>query len=135
MYDNHHRLCETVCIYMVGRISNSRKEEGKVNLATVGKWAFIVGLIIAGIAGLFFEAAWVVWVLVLLGVVVGLLNITAEEVEHFLLAAIAFLLSATALGAIPFIGGRLDNILGYVAAFVSGAVIVVALQALFKTAR
>jgi hypothetical protein len=78
---------------------------------------------------------WVVWILALLGVVVGLLNITAEETESFLLAAIAFLLSATALSAIPLIGGVIDNILSYVAAFVAGAAVVVALKALFKVAR
>jgi hypothetical protein len=106
-----------------------------MKLGLVGKWAFIVGLVIAGIAGLLFQAAWVVWILALLGVVVGLLNITAEETQGFLLAAIAFLLSATALSTIPLIGGVIDNILGYVAAFVSGATIVIALQALFKMAR
>jgi len=77
-------------------------------------------LVVAGIAGLLFQAAWVVWILALLGVVVGILNITAEETEGFLLAAIAFLLSATALSTIPFIGGVIDNILAYVAAFVPG---------------
>jgi ATP synthase protein I len=106
-----------------------------MKLGLVGKWAFILGLVIAVIAGIFFQAAWVVWVLALLGVVVGLLNITAEETERFLLAAIAFLLSATALGVIPFIGGVLTNILAYVAAFVAGATVVVALIALFRTAR
>lgn len=106
-----------------------------MKLGTVGKWAFIVGLVIAGIAGLLFQAAWVVWILALLGVVVGLLNISAEETQGFLLAAIAFLLSATALSTIPLIGGVIDNILGYVAAFVAGATVVVALLALFRTAR
>jgi hypothetical protein len=101
----------------------------------VGKWAFIVGLVLAGIAGLFFQAAWVVWVLALLGVIVGLLNITTEETQRFLLAAIAFALSATALNTIPLVGGVVSNILGYVSAFVAGAMIVVALKALFKVAQ
>jgi hypothetical protein len=106
-----------------------------MKLGLVGKWAFILGLVIAVIAGIFFQAVWVVWVLALLGVVVGLLNIAAEETQGFLLAAIAFLLSATALGTIPFIGGVIDNILAYIAAFVAGATVVVALIALFRTAR
>jgi hypothetical protein len=106
-----------------------------MSLGLVGKWAFIIGLVIAGLAGIFIQAVWVVWILALLGVVVGLLNITAEETESFLLSAIAFLLSATALSAIPLIGGVIDNILSYVAAFVAGAAVVVALKALFKVAR
>jgi len=106
-----------------------------MSLALVGKWAFIVGLVIAVIAGVLLPAGWVVWVLALLGVVVGLLNIAEEEVERFLLAAIAFLLSATALGVIPFIGGLFTNVLAYVAAFVAGATVVVALRSMFRTAR
>lgn len=101
----------------------------------VGKWAFIVGLVLAGVAGLFFQAVWAVWVLALLGVIVGILNIPAEDTQGFLLAAIAFALSATALNTIPLVGGTIANILGYVAAFVAGAMIVVALKALFKTAQ
>jgi hypothetical protein len=106
-----------------------------MQLATVGKWAFIVGLVLAGVAGLLLQAVWVVWVLAILGVIVGLLNVTQEETQGFLLAAIAFALSATALNTVPYVGGVVANILGYVAAFVAGAMIVVALKALFETAR
>jgi hypothetical protein len=102
-----------------------------MNLATVGKWALIAGLVLAGVGGLFFHVAWVVWVLAILGVIVGLLNITAEDTRSFLLAAIAFVLSATALNAIPFVGGTIGNILGYIAAFVAGATIVAAVKTLF----
>jgi hypothetical protein len=106
-----------------------------MGLATVGRWAFIVGLVIAVIAGLLFQAAWVVWVLAILGVIVGLLNVGGEETQSFLLAAIAFAISASALNTIPLIGGILENMLSYVAAFVAGAMVVVALKALFATAR
>lgn len=106
-----------------------------MKLATVGKWTFIIGLVLAGVAGLFLQAVWVVWVLAILGVIVGLLNVTQEETQGFLLAAIAFALSATALNTVPYVGGVVANILGYVAAFVAGAMIVVALKALFETAR
>jgi hypothetical protein len=106
-----------------------------MKLTTVGRWAFIVGLVLAGVVGLFLQVAWVVWVLAILGVIVGLLNVTAEDTQGFLLAAIAFALSATALNTIPLIGGVIGNVLGYVAAFVAGAMIVVALKTLFVTAR
>jgi hypothetical protein len=104
-------------------------------MRTVGKWAFIIGLVLAGVVGLFFQVEWVVWVLAILGAIVGLLNITVEDTQSFLLAAIAFALSATALNAIPLVGGTIGNILGYVAAFVAGATIVVAAKTLFVTAR
>jgi hypothetical protein len=106
-----------------------------MKLETVGKWAFIIGLVLALIVGYIFQAEWVLWVLAILGVIVGLLNVTREDTERFLLAAIAFALSITALNTIPVLGLQITNVLGYVAAFVAGAVIVVALKALFQTAR
>jgi hypothetical protein len=106
-----------------------------MNLETVGKWAFIIGLVLAGVVGYIFQAEWVVWVLAILGVIVGLLNVTREDTERFLLAAIAFGLSVTALNTVPGLGLHITNILGYVAAFVAGAVVVVALKALFQTAQ
>jgi hypothetical protein len=105
-------------------------------LATVGKWAFVAGLVLAAVAGVLFEAKeWVFWVLAILGVIVGLLNVARADTQGFLLAAIAFALSATALNLIPIVGETLSYILEYAAAFVAGAMIVVALKALFETAR
>lgn len=106
-----------------------------MNLEKVGQWAFVIGLVLAMVVGYMFQAAWVVWVLAILGVIVGLLNVTREDTQSFLLAAIAFGLSATALSAVPVLGPQITNVLGYVAAFVAGAMIVVALKALFETAR
>ena len=104
-------------------------------LQTIGKWAFIVGLVIAVLAGLLFQPAGAIWVLAVLGVVVGLLNVAAEETRGFLLASIALTLSATALNTLPIIGTALSLILPFVVAFVAGATIVVALKELFQTAR
>jgi hypothetical protein len=106
-----------------------------MKLDLVGKWAFIVGLVLAVVVGYIFQAEWVIWVLAVLGVIVGLLNVTREDTERFLLAAIAFALSVTALSTVPVLGLSITNILGYVAAFVAGAMVVVALKALFQTAR
>ncbi len=105
-------------------------------LALAGKWAFIIGLVLAVVAGVLFEAEeGVFWVLAILGVIVGLLNVTQAETQSFLLAAIALILSATALNLIPIVGETISQILEYVAAFVAGAMIVVALKALFETAQ
>ena len=106
-----------------------------MKLDLVGKWAFIIGLVLAAVVGWLFQAQWVIWVLAILGVIVGLLNVTREDTERFLLAAIAFGLSATALSTVPVLGLQITNILGYVAAFAAGAMVVVALKALFQTAR
>jgi hypothetical protein len=103
--------------------------------AVIGKWAFIAGLVIAAIAGLIFPAPWLVWVLAILGVIVGLLNVTAEEAEKFLLAAIAFALSIAALASVPLLGEAITSVLAFLGAFVAGAMVVVALRVLFLTTR
>ena len=106
-----------------------------MNRQTIGKWAFIVGLVIAVLAGLLFQPEWAIWVLAILGVIVGLLNVAAEETRGFLMASIALTLSATALNTLPIIGTALSLVLPFVVAFVAGATIVVALKELFQTAR
>jgi ATP synthase protein I len=103
--------------------------------AAIGKWAFIIGLVIAVLAGLFFQPEWAIWVLAVLGVIVGFLNISGEDTQGFLLAAIALILTATALNAIPIVGTAFSLVLPFVVAFVAGATIVVALKALFQAAR
>jgi zinc transporter ZupT len=106
-----------------------------MNRELIGKWAFIIGLVLAVLAGIFFQPGWAIWVLAILGVIVGLLNVTAEETRGFLLASIALTLSATALNTLPVIGAVLSYVLPFVVAFVAGGMIVVALKELFQTAR
>ena len=106
-----------------------------MNTVMIGKWSFIIGLVVAVLAGLFFQPAWAIWVLAVLGVFVGYLNVTAEDTRGFLLAAIALTLSATALNAIPIVGTAFSLVLPFVVAFVAGATVVVALKELFQTAR
>ena len=106
-----------------------------MNREMVGKWAFIIGLVVAVLAGILFQPGWAIWVLAILGVIVGLLNVTAEETRGFLLASIALTLSATALNTLPIVGTTLSYVLPFVVAFVAGGMIVVALKELFQTAR
>ena len=101
----------------------------------IGKWAFIIGLVVAVLAGILFQPGWAIWVLAILGVIVGLLNVTAEDTRGFLLASIALTLSATALNTLPIVGAALSYVLPFVVAFVAGGMIVVALKELFQTAR
>jgi len=91
-------------------------------------------LVIAVLAGIFFQPAWATWVLATLGVIVGLLNVTVEDTRGFLLAAIALTLSASALNTIPIVGTALSYVLLFVVAFVAGAMIVVEFKELFVTA-
>ncbi len=101
----------------------------------IGKWAFIVGLVIAVLAGIGFNQPWFTWVLAVLGLIVGFLNVTSGETQGFLLAAIALIISANAVAEIPYVGGYATAILANVVAFLAAAVLVVALRALFETVR
>lgn len=101
----------------------------------IGRWLFIAGLILAVITGLFIQTAWATWVLAVIGLIVGFFNVTEEETMGFLIAAIALTVSASAFQGVPYVGSYLTNILGYVVAFVSGAMLVVALISLFKKSR
>jgi len=102
----------------------------------LGHWAFIVGILIAIIAGL--VPAWqtptITWVLVILGLIVGLLNITAKETVEFLVASIALLVIGSA-GAIPALGTIILSVLANIVAFVAPAGLVVALLSIYKLAQ
>jgi hypothetical protein len=94
-----------------------------------------VGIVLCLILAFVTQVAWIYWVLAVLGLVVGFLNITAEETRGFLLAAIGLVLSATAVQAIPLIGVLVTRIMANVVAFIAAAVLVVALKTLFETAK
>jgi hypothetical protein len=65
-------------------------------------------------------------------VIVGFLNVTAEDTRGFLLAAIALTLSATALNTLPVVGTAFSLVLPFVVAFVAGTTLVVAFNELFR---
>ena len=101
----------------------------------IGKWAFIVGFVLSVVAGLLVAEVWMYWVMLVLGLVVGFLNVTAEVSQSFLLSAIALMLSATSVLAIPYIGEGVTSVVANLVAFIAPAVLVVALKSLFETAK
>ncbi|UCD06929.1 MAG: hypothetical protein JSW41_03780 [Candidatus Aenigmatarchaeota archaeon] len=112
---------------------------------SVGKWAFILGVVIAVIAGLVGGWVtgynpWILLVLVILGLVVGFLNISAKEVNVFLLSAIALILVGTIAQLtsidtiIPLLGSVLQAMVNNIAAFVAPAALIVSLKAVYNLA-
>ena len=108
--------------------------------SSIGSWAFILGVVIAVISGLAAGAladymAYVAILLVILGLVVGFLNIGAKEVTDFLIASIALIaIGAANISTIPMIGGYLASMVMYIAAFVAPAALVVSLKAIYNLA-
>lgn len=101
----------------------------------IGKIAFILGLVIAVIGAFGITQSWFGWVLAILGVIVGLLNVSANESRGFLISAIALILSATALNGVPYLGSHIGAIMSNLTIFLAGAMFVVAILSLFNSAR
>ena len=104
-------------------------------MGMIGKYAFIAGLIIAFLAGLLIQASWLYWVLAVLGLIVGFMNVTELESRGFLLAAIGLIISSTSIRVIPVVGDVATFIVDNLVAFIAPAVLVVALKVLFETAK
>ena len=113
----------------------------KKDLNKVGKWAFIVGVLLSVIAGLLpglFGESTTAFLLVVLGIIVGFLNVQEKEVFNFLIAAIAMMvINPVALEAIKLfgIGEVLSSIVTHISIFVGPAALVVALKAVFDLAK
>lgn len=107
----------------------------------VGHYAFLAGILIAVIAGIFtdmLDPRIVPLLLLILGIIVGLLNISAKEFTDFLVAGIALLLIAVPSGVldnIPAVGNYLSSILLNISTFVSFAVLIVAVKAIWELAE
>ncbi len=117
-----------------------------------GEWAFLLGVLLAVVIGLFSSQlgsdmiGYVYAVLVLLGLVVGLLNIREKEINSFLIATIALIAVASSWQPVTAIlttvmgslGGALvawiQGFFGALVAFVSPAAFVVALKAVYNLA-
>jgi len=108
----------------------------------VGAYAFIVGVILAIILGLFGAyvveyVEWITYLMIILGVIVGFLNIAEKQAFNFLIAAIALLATNAAAewSAIDILlgtGTYISAILGNIGTFVAPAAVIVALKAIWS---
>jgi len=103
----------------------------------LGSWAFLIGIVLAVVAALFSSSIqeWMLWALLIIGLLVGLLNITEKESSSFMMSG-TVLIIASALGQgsfslIPVLSRLLDTLL---LIFVP-ATIIVATRSVFSLAR
>ena len=106
----------------------------------LGHYAFLLGIILAIIVGLFEKAinpTVAVTALVFLGLIVGFMNITTKESTPFLIATIAVLVAGgSGLDVIGYgIGPMLVNVLQKIVIFVAPAAIIVALKQIYTLAQ
>jgi len=112
----------------------------------IGEYSFIVGVVIAVVLGLFAAqikepiSSVLVSLLVVLGLVVGFLNVVGKETKDFLMVGIILLLAAYVGGAaelarVMYVGKYLAAIFNNIMAFVLPAIIVVGLKDIMKMAK
>ena len=101
----------------------------------IGHWIFLIGILVTIAAG-FVAIPYLPYILIVAGLIVGLLNITAGEVHEFLTASIALLLvGAAGLGAVALMGATVETILKNLVVFVGPAALVVALKSVWTLAK
>lgn len=102
----------------------------------LGGWAFLIGVILAVILGAIGRVNDIsVWVLVVIGLIVGLINITEKEATPFMMAG-AVLVIVSALGGNSLSSIRLlGNIFSALMTLFVPATIVVAIKTVFGYAR
>lgn len=109
------------------------------NLELIGKWAFIIGLFLAIIAGLIqgvYEIPSLMLILVILGLIVGFLNIAEKNTIKLLVAIIALMsIGGLTISVIPVINTYLEAMLTNIVIFASGAGLVIAIKAVIESAK
>lgn len=122
----------------------------KETISKVGSWAFLIGIIIAVIAGIFWEKylgnslAYVSGFLAILGLIVGIIaffglgTITKEEIPNFLIAALVLVgIGATAplFGEIPLINWLFEGVAKALAVFIAPAAGLMAIRAIWDIGK
>ncbi len=102
-----------------------------------GHYMFLLGVLLAIIAA-FVSIPYLGLVLMTLGVIIGLVNVTAKETTEFLIATMALVIAGIASGGIatiPLVGLYIAKMLANIVALVVPAAIIVALKAIKVTAE
>ncbi len=101
----------------------------------IGGWAFIIGVLLAVIFGFLGTSASFSWLLLILGLIVGLLNITDKETQPFLLAGVVLVIvgqfGGSVFSSVPGIGGIFNALIQLFAP----ATVIVALKSVFMIAK
>jgi len=125
-----------------------------MNMDKIARWAFTAFVFIAIVMGLVVgymsynndanydnTKAYVTLIMLILGIIVGLVSLTAKEVTPFLIATIALIVASSAnvwapLGTIsPLLYDWATEILRFIVAFAAPAAVINAVKAVFAMAK
>ena len=108
----------------------------------IGLLAFWVGIVLAIVGGIWYQDSGnVVLILVIVGILVGVLNVTGKEVLPLLIAAIALIVVGNTTGFLPLddLGGgagtKINSIVAYLGTFMAPAAVISAIRAVWAVAR
>ena len=112
------------------------------SLNSLGSMSFLFGAVIAVLVGVINPGAAntsLTSLLILLGIVVGFLNITTKETNSFLMATVSLVIVAAlggaVLGQVAFVGIYLEGVLTSILTFVIPATIIVAIKSIYSLAE
>jgi hypothetical protein len=134
---------------MLGHKVTEGKGATPEGMATIGKAAFVVGVLVAIFGGIWGGTAeptndGVIVILLIAGILIGLLNITAKEAPVVLAAVVALLIlaiwgnTAAFQPVLHLSQGLGENVVGIVDAFailMAPAAIIIAIKAVIATAK
>lgn len=102
----------------------------------IGAWAFLIGVILAVIVG------WIgnmdetmIWVLLIIGIVIGLLNVAAKEANTFMIAGVVLVIVSSLGGGAFIAAAKFGSILSALLTLFVPATIIVALKTVFSIAK
>jgi len=102
---------------------------------SIGGWAFLIGVLLALVFAFFGQFVDWAWLLVILGLIIGFLNITERETQRFLMAGTVLVIvgafGSEGLSHLMYLSTIFSNLVALFAA----ATIIVALKSVFELAR
>jgi len=113
-----------------------------ISASSLGSLSFLFGAVIAILVGVVnpnSASTILTSLLILLGIIVGFLNVTTKESNSFLIATVSLVivsaLGGTVLGQVALIGNYLEGVLMSILTFVIPATIIVAIKSIYALAE
>ncbi len=95
-----------------------------MNAKTVGKWLFLIGLLVAIVVGVLgLSMAWLTWILVIIGILAAVFYFDHNDVVHVGIRFLALVAVKGALDVFPVVGPILTGIFTAAAGFLAPIVL------------
>jgi hypothetical protein len=117
---------ENQCSIGCNRDYNQLKKVQKRSkiMKNVGKWLYLLGLLVAAVVGLLgFSAVWLSLILALVGILAAILFVDSDDIVHIGIRYLVLGAVFSVLDGIPFVGPYLTGFFGGVFAFLGPVVL------------